>query len=255
MDIRQLLSDAKAQLHEEADYLREAEHLSAFYTLLFDDPSYCVPKPYTELSTNKILAMQYVDGTPIESLDDIDPANIDLLTSKLFALTFRELFELRSMQTDANFANYQYQLHSKRIVLLDFGATRNFSKVFTIDYKRLLRAVLSDDAEAIISAADRLGYQASTAPPEYQRFLVALFRVALEPLASEGLYDFATARLSERLSELTDEVYGFKEFWQTPPTDILYLHRKLGGVFMLATRLKARVNANAILTPYLKRLD
>ncbi|RBP53354.1 ABC1 kinase family protein [Arenicella xantha] len=255
MDISQLLADAKTQLHEEADYLREAEHLSAFYTLLQDDHDYCVPKLYPELSTKQILAMEYVDGTPIETLGDIDPADVDRLASKLFALTFRELFELRTMQTDANFANYQYQRLPKKIVLLDFGATRSFSKKFTIDYKRLLRAVVSHDEDAILKAADRLGYQASSAPIEYQRFLIALFSVALEPLAHQGLYDFATARLSERLSELTDEVYGFKEFWQTPPTDILYLHRKLGGVFMLATRLKARVNAHALLEPYLQRLD
>ena len=82
-----------------------------------------------------------------------------------------------------------------------------------------------------------------------------MFRVALEPLAHDGLYDFASARLSDRLSEMTEAVYGFKEFWQAPPTDILYLHRKLGGIFMLATRLGARVNVNGLLTPHLKRLS
>lgn len=255
MDITDLLKDAKAQLHDEADYHQEAKHLSTFYELLADDNQYKVPQHVAALSTKTILAMEYVAGEPIETLDNIDPADVDKLMNSLFALMFRELFELRLMQTDANFANYQYQQGTGKLVLLDFGATRAFTKKFTIDYKRLLRAVSSNDDIAVIEAADRLGYKASSATKEYQAFLVELFKVALEPLATPGLYDFKDARLSERLSKLTDEVVGFKEFWQTPPTDILYLHRKVGGMFMLATRLKARVNAHALLAPYLKRLN
>lgn len=254
MDISQLLTDAKAQLHEEANYLLEAEHLEAFHGVLENDDNYLVPQHYSDFSTTRILAMEYVEGESVEHLSDIDPADVDQLMHHLFELMFSELFELRLMQTDANFANYQYQRCSKKIVLLDFGATRSFTKKFTIDYKRLLRAVSADDDTAIIEAADRLGYQASSAPLAYQEFLVNLFRIALEPLTHDGLYDFTNARLSERLSELTEEVYGYKEFWQTPPTDILYLHRKVGGMFMLATRLKARVNAKLLLAPYLKKL-
>jgi len=254
MDISQLLTDAKAQLHEEADYLMEAEHLEAFYDLLKNDNRYLVPRHFSDYSTTRVLAMEYLEGTPIEHLTNLDPADVDLLMQHLLELMFRELFELRLMQTDANFANYQYQSTSKKIVLLDFGATRHFTKKFTIDYKRLLRAVTADQEADILDAADRLGYKASSAPLEYQEFLINLFRTALEPLTHDGLYDFATARLSDRLSELTDEVYGFKEFWQTPPTEILYLHRKIGGMFMLATRLKARVDTKKLLAPHLKRL-
>lgn len=255
MDIAPLLKDAKAQLHEEADYRLEADHLQSFYALFGEHDDYLVPKLYPDLSTENVLAMEYVESAPIEALTDLDPADLDIMVSKLFALTFDEAFELRMMQTDANFANYRYQYSSRKIVLLDFGATRHFSKQFASNYKRLLRAVLADDAAQIVAAADRLGYQASSASEEYQRFLVEVFRVALEPLAHDGLYDFASARLSDRLSEMTEAVYGFKEFWQAPPTDILYLHRKLGGIFMLATRLGARVNVNGLLTPHLKRLS
>ena len=255
MEIDQLLTDAKAQLHEEADYLQEAQYLEAFYDLLIEDQEYRVPKHFSELSTTTILAMEYIEGEPIEHLGDIDPQDVDQLMEHLFKLTFKEFFELRLMQTDANFANYKYQRASKSIVLLDFGASRAFTKKFTIDYKRLLRAVIGSSDTDIIAAADRLGYQASSAPEEYQEFLINIFRIALEPFAHQGIYDFSTARLSERLSELTDEVYGYKEFWQTPPTEILYLHRKVGGMFMLATRLKARVNANALISSYLKRLN
>ena len=64
-------------------------------------------------------------------------------------------------------------------------------------------------------------------------------------------FDFANSQLSERLSELSQRAYGFKEFWQAPPTDAVYFHRKLGGMFLLASRIKARVNVRELLQKFL----
>ena len=254
MDITDLLRDAKLQLHDEANYTQEAAYLEAFTKMLGDDESYVIPKCHTQLSTERILAMDFVEGEPIESLGELDPSIVDTLMDQMFALTLKELFELQLMQTDANFANYLFQHDTHKIALLDFGATRRFSKRFAIDYKRLLRAVANGDPHAIVIAADKLGYKASEATPAYQDFLVAVFNIALEPFAKPGLYDFNSAQLSDRLSSLSQDGYSFKEFWQTPPTDILYLHRKLGGMYMLATRLGARVNTHQLAQPYLKKL-
>lgn len=254
MDITDLLRDAKLQLHEEANYVQEAAYLDAFQDALGDDSHYVIPKHHSDLSTTRILAMDFVNGESIESLGELDPSIVDNLMKKMFELTFKELFELRLMQTDANFANYLFQHDTHKIVLLDFGASRQFSKRFAIDYKRLIRAVTAGDAEATILAADKLGYKASEASKRYQEFLVEVFDIALEPFSKPGLYDFKTAQLSNRLSQLSQDGYSFREFWQTPPTDILYLHRKLGGMYMLATRLGARVNTHAIASPYLQTL-
>jgi len=253
MDISDLLKDAKQQLHEEADYEQEAKYLDAFYNALRDNDAFIVPKHYAELSTDAVLAMDYVESEPIESIDVIGN-DLDTLIESLFSLMFTELFDLRLMQTDANFANYRYQPDTGKIVLLDFGATRRFKQTFVIDYKRLIRAVIAQDDQAVIDAADRLGYRASSASARYQKFLTRIFYIALEPFAHEGPYDFAAAGISERLANLSDAAYDFKEFWQTPPTNILYLHRKLGGMFLLATRLGARANCNALVAPYLVKL-
>ena len=254
MDIRDLLRDAKRQLHDEANYLQEAQYLEAFREILADDSSYIIPKHYEELSTDKILAMDFVEGEPIETISELDPQIVDQLMTLMFKLMFKELFEMRLMQTDANFANYLFNHQSQKIALLDFGASREFSKRFAVDYKRLMRAVTTQDSDKIISAADRLGYKASEASEEYQEFLVAIFNIALAPFAKDRVFDFKEERLSDKLAELGQDGYSFKEFWQTPPSDILYLHRKLGGMYMLATRLEARVNVASIAAPYLKKL-
>ena len=253
-DISDLLRDAKRQLHDEANYVQEAEYLEAFREILGNDSNYIIPKHYKALSTDRVLAMDFVEGEEIETINKLDPSVVDQLITQMFELMFKELFEVRLMQTDANFANYLFNHDSHKIALLDFGASRKFSKRFAMDYKRLMRAVVAKDDQAIISAADRLGYKASEASEEYQEFLVLIFGIALAPFATPGPFDFKAERLSDKLAELSQSGYDFKEFWQTPPTDILYLHRKLGGMYMLATRLEARVNAASIAAPYLKKL-
>ncbi|MEM7358780.1 MAG: AarF/ABC1/UbiB kinase family protein [Pseudomonadota bacterium] len=254
MEIDDLLEDAKKQLHEEADYILEGQHLAAFYQTLVEDDRYLVPWYYEQLSTDTVLAMEYLEGEPIESVEDLAQPERNQLMGNLLELVFKELFELRLMQTDPNFANYRYQRDTQQIVLLDFGATRSFKQQFVMDYKRLIRAVIAKDDDQVIAAADRLGYKASAASEEYRRFLVEVFYIALEPFVLDEDFDFANSALSERLSELSDRAYNFKEFWQTPPTDILYLHRKLGGMFLLATRMRADVNCHALVKPWVAKL-
>lgn len=255
VEITDLLADAKAQLHEEADYELELQHLRSFSKLLEQDPRFIVPASYPELSRKTVLAMEYVEGDSIEKIEGIRPSEVDEIMSNLFDLMLHELFDLRAMQTDPNFANYLYQADTGKIVLLDFGATRSFTKKFATDYKRLIRGVLAGDEGKIVEAADRIGYVAKQASEDYQGFLVAIFNIALESFKEDRVYAFEDARLSERLVALTEEAYEFKEFWQTPPTNVLYLHRKLGGMFLLATRLGAQVNVHKMVTEHIKTLS
>jgi len=254
MDISDLLNEAKRQLHDEADYLFEGAQLAAFYATLIDDERYIVPWYYDQLSTKTVLAMEYVAGEPIEEVHDLEQGKRNQLMHNLFELMLREIFELQLVQTDPNFANYRYIRETEQIVLLDFGATRSFTKKFATDYKRLLRAVITKDDEQIIDAAERIGYKAKTTSDEYRQFLVEVFCVALEPFTMDQEFDFANSQLSERISEISERAHSFKEFWQTPPIDILYLHRKLGGMFLLATRLAAQVNVHQLVQPWLGHL-
>ena len=40
-------------------------------------------------------------------------------------------------------------------------------------------------------------------------------------------------------------------YWHTPPADAVFLHRKLGGLYLLAARLRAKVDVHIILERYL----
>ena len=45
-----------------------------------------------------------------------------------------------------------------------------------------------------------------------------------------------------------------RDFWHSPPADAVFLHRKLGGLYLLAARLKARVDVNKLVQGHLATL-
>ncbi len=126
LDITPLLAEAKRQLHEEADYAREAQCLARFGSLLAAAPDFIVPGLHADLTTSDVLAMDFVPGVAVESLEDAPQPVRDRIMTLLLSLLLRELFEFEVMQTDPNFANYRYDRTQDRLVLLDFGATRQF---------------------------------------------------------------------------------------------------------------------------------
>ena len=242
LDIKPLLDEAKLQLHEEADYLKEAEFLTAFGEVLADDERFVLPQVLQEHTRHNVLAMTYVSGRPIEEVADLPQAERDRVMSALLELMLRELFELKMVQTDPNFANYQYRHKTGEIVLLDFGATRHFKARFVNQYKKLLAAAVAGDHAKIAEAAVRLGYAMGEEGSEYRTLVLELFMLALEPLCTDEDYDFSRSNIPARMSELGESIRDHSEFWQAPPTDAVYFHRKLGGMFLLASRLKASVN-------------
>jgi predicted unusual protein kinase regulating ubiquinone biosynthesis (AarF/ABC1/UbiB family) len=251
LNIQPLLDDAKAQLHDEADYNREAEFLGAFGDLLSDDERFMVPEVLPDLTRKTVLAMTYAAGRPIETIAELEQEERDRVMSALVELMFRELFELRMVQTDPNFANYQYNSNTGTIVLLDFGATRRFKASFVNAYRSLAKAAIAGNEKRLIAAAEKVGYAMGDEDSEYRAMVLELFMLALEPLQVDAPYDFARSEMAAQMSALGEEVTSYRDFWQVPPTEAVYFHRKLGGIFMLASRLKARVNVHQLISQFL----
>jgi len=248
LDIQPLLNDAKLQLHDEANYLVEAEFLQAFGEVLAGDERFVLPEVLPEFTHRNVLAMTYVSGSPIEEVVDLPQAERDRVMTALIELMLTELFEFKMMQTDPNFANYRYRQKTGEIVLLDFGATRHFKAVFVNNYKSLLKAVVAQDENKIAAAAKRLGYSMGEENSSYRELVLELFMLALEPLCVDEVYDYSRSDIPARMSELAEGVKEYTEFWEAPPTDAVYFHRKLGGMFLLAGRLKARVNGYQLIS-------
>ena len=248
MDLAPLLVEAKAQLHDEANYLVEAEYLSAFGKALGKDQRFVVPRLHKKLTTDSILAMDFADGAPIESIAELEQSERNRVVTTLIELMLHELFTLNMVQTDANFANYRYQPDSGRIVLLDFGATRRFAPEFVAAYRDLLKAVLNDDEAAIVKAAEAVGYVVNDVHPTYRQLLIDIFQLVGEVFRADAPYTLKGARLSARMTEKTLAMKDYRDDWRAPPIDAIFFHRKLAGIFLLASR----VDAHVFMRPLLK---
>ena len=242
----QLMLEAKQQLHHEADYIHEAALLNQYQHWVEQQNHFVVPKVYPQLSNDSILCMEFVEGTPIESVMSLDQATRNNIASRLLQLFLDELFTFKLVQTDPNFGNFQYQADTGKIVLLDFGATRAIPEHLSNGYKQLMEGAITSDYEVISRAASDIGFFQDNITHHQQQQIVNIFHQACEPLRCDGEYDFAQSQLAKRITDAAKVMSTQQDQWHTPPMDAIFIHRKLAGIYLLAAKIKAKVNVRAL---------
>ena len=247
-----MIEEARRQLHREADYVAEAEAQETYRTLVGEDPDFLVPRVHRDLSTSRILAMDFADGVPVDALADrtFRHAERDRAAALLSRLMLRELFEFGLMQTDPNFGNFLYQAETQRIVLLDFGAVQPIAPTLVGHYRGMAQAAIAGDQAGLRRGAQALGYLSADAGADQAEALVGLMLMSGEPLRHQGPYDFGSSDLFERVFGRGRDLYFANAFDQLPDPATLFLHRKFMGTFMLCRRLRARVDLGTMLAQY-----
>ncbi|PTV96669.1 putative unusual protein kinase regulating ubiquinone biosynthesis (AarF/ABC1/UbiB family) [Rhodobacter aestuarii] len=251
LDITPMILEAKRQLHEEADYEREGEYLDLFGKLLKDRPEFRVPELHADFTTREVLAMSYIEAKPIEVLEDASQEERNRVMRLIIELIFDELFVFRLMQTDPNFANFRYDPETGQIILLDFGATRAFDEDFAERYRTLLRAGLADDHVGIRAAAREIGFLSEDMPEALEDQMLSMFLMSLEPLRHDGEFDFGANDLALRMRDAGMAMSEQREHMRIPPMDTLFLQRKFGGVYLLATKMGARINLRELIQKHI----
>lgn len=252
LDLAPLLTEAKRQLHEEADYEREATQMTRFADWLDGHADYVVPRPLPELTTARVLAMDFIDGIPIEALADAPQEQRDAAMRDLMALVLREMFEFGAMQTDPNFANYRFRPDTGRLVLLDFGAARDVEPETAQGYRSLLSAGLSGDRDAVREAAQAAGFLGEAAVARHRSLVDRMIDIVVTEMNRPGPFDFGDRGFVEVLREQGMEMAADRSTWHIPPVETLFVQRKVSGTALLAARLEARVDVRELVRPYLE---
>ncbi|KAJ1744427.1 hypothetical protein LPJ78_000033 [Coemansia sp. RSA 989] len=230
---------ARKELHWECDYQREAEAMDKFGTLLANDPVFLVPRLVKQLSNKMVLTAEYMEGTHMKHAEGYEQHIRDFIGTHIMRLCLQELFEFEFMQTDPNWANFLYNHQTRRISLLDFGASRSFGKEFLDKYLRVLRAAMDGDREACRHWSTELGFLTGyEADIMTQAHVDSVLEIG-KPFRQSGIYDFGNQDVSSNVRSAIPVMLRHR---LTPPPEETYsLHRKLSGAFLLCIKLRARV--------------
>jgi predicted unusual protein kinase regulating ubiquinone biosynthesis (AarF/ABC1/UbiB family) len=246
LNIKPLLAECKRQLHEEADYRREADCLERFTHLLDGHPDYASPQVIRELSREAILVMTCVGGEPVESFVDADEETRNRIAQLIFNLLFKEVFEFHFVQTDPNFANYRYDTQTRQLVLLDFGASRPYEADRVNLLRELLAATMAGSAIDVHDLAMKVGFYDDAVALKHQSTIQKMIMKACEPARWSAPYPFGQTDLAITIRDWGLDLGMQGDFWHIPPVDSIFLQRKLAGLYLLCARLKGSADLRGL---------
>ncbi len=134
------IEEVSVRLHEEIDYVQEAENLNFFNHHLKMD-GVRLPALRPELSSRTVLTTTLMPGTPLDQwlLGDPDPAAVDRVAQTLQDIFVTGLYQLYAIHADPNPGNFIIG-KDLSVGVVDFGCIKKFDAAFVEQYRRLSRA-------------------------------------------------------------------------------------------------------------------
>ncbi|WP_413568075.1 ABC1 kinase family protein [Bdellovibrio sp. HCB117] len=271
-DLNPLFAEVREMLVQETNYEIEAQLTEDFYARLKDDARYVVPKVIREYSGPKILATTFERGIRVDDplIQSLPQDRRNKLAMNFLELYFKEIFEWGVVQTDPHSGNYRIRLNPQghdQLVLLDFGATREYDVEFLNPYRRMVKGSLFNDRELFQSSALDLRFIREGDADELKKLFEEFCFETVEPFIApedprnqqgrvdkEGLYDWKNTDLPQRLSKKAFQI--IRHFsWRTPPKEMIFLDRKTGGVFIFLSILRAKIRGRDLLLKYIERIS
>jgi aarF domain-containing kinase len=244
-ELERAVAEVESHLAQETDYGREADALQEFTRLLAADGSFEVPRVFRDLSSRRVLTMEYLAGRHVSDLLAEAPpqGERDRLAALLLDLFCRQTLVFGLLHADPHPGNFLF-LPDGRIGLLDFGCVKRFAPRSLEIHRRLLRTPLEDEA-ALLECYLEAGLLDPAG--ERREILLAMQRLDAAKYHQDRPFDFADTGYLRALSALFQDLLrsGIAH-----PEFVLYIRTKF-GLYNLFHQLGARVDCRRIVAPYL----
>ncbi|HSY87969.1 MAG TPA: AarF/ABC1/UbiB kinase family protein [Verrucomicrobiae bacterium] len=156
----QIHAEIAARLREELDYGLEARHLGLYGAMLAKEPGVHVPQTVPELSTGRLLTMNWLQGTPLLPFIKAhgDQAMRDKIAYNMFRAWYVPFYFYGIIHGDPHLGNYTLRPDGT-VNLLDFGCIRIFQARFVKGVIDLYHALLNGDHDLAVHAYESWGFK------------------------------------------------------------------------------------------------
>jgi predicted unusual protein kinase regulating ubiquinone biosynthesis (AarF/ABC1/UbiB family) len=251
IDTSEMAQEVGARVREELDYRREAKHAALYRAMLANEPGIRVPGVWPELSTGRLLTLDWLEGRPLLTHKDADLETRNRLGTAMFTAWWFPFSRYGVIHGDPHLGNYTVfdapgedgAPRPQGINLLDYGCIRIFPPRFVGGVVDLYNGLRSNDEERVVHAYETWGFQ-------------GLSRELIDVLNIWARFIYGPL-LDDRVRSIADGVkpseYGRREAFRVHralkekgpvrvPREFVFMDRAaigLGGVFL---HLKAELN-------------
>ncbi len=165
IDTREIQQEIGARLREELDYVREAKVAALYRAMLADRPRIRVPTVRPDLSTRRLLTLEWVDGEKLTAFEKAPAAARTTITRWLFEAWWRPFLRYGVIHGDPHLGNYSVaasgegsSLEVRAVNLFDYGCVRIFPPRFVAGVVELYRAMRDGDEARVVHSYELWGF-------------------------------------------------------------------------------------------------
>lgn len=199
-DIDHMVEEMKRSVLEECHYTRELDNLEFFRKAYAEHfPRVLVPRGYSEFSSDTVLTMEYMQGDTYEQTGSYTQQQKNDIGQLLYDSYLYSFFYLRRFHTDPQNGNYLFQ--RDKIIMLDFGSTRELDEEFMVTFVSMLLSLEEDRFDAYVHIMNELGFFLPNESEEIQREHFSLVKKLYLPFCGPGAYHAEVGNPFELIGE------------------------------------------------------
>ncbi|HRY04281.1 MAG TPA: AarF/UbiB family protein, partial [Beijerinckiaceae bacterium] len=162
IDTSEAAKEIAARVREELDYLREAKNAALYGHMLANAADVRTPKVRAELSTERLLTMDWLDGEKLLTFKTAPLEVRNRIGAAMFTAWWLPFSRFGVIHGDPHLGNYSVFGKGEGINLLDYGCVRIFPPKFVGGVVDLYRGLQQNDQARIVHAYESWGFAGLT---------------------------------------------------------------------------------------------